>query len=121
MADLVPGVVGVEDAAALVEDQAAALVKGNALDRDAGVADRAQDQPTLELFALAGVLGAQSAASVDQLVAADHDRFDLAVALDLDRRGEEAQHDSLLLALWLALGETFKRLDVDAGGLVGLV
>src|SRR5213083_1623617 len=50
---VVAGVVGVEDAAALVEDQAALLVKGHALDRDAGVADGAEDEPALELFALA--------------------------------------------------------------------
>ncbi len=47
--------------------------------------------------------------------------LDLAVALDLDRRGEEAQHDPLLLALRLALGELAQRLDVDPGRLVGLV
>ena len=121
MADLVAGVVGVEHAAAVVEDQAALLVEGHALDRDAGVADRAQHQPALELFALAGVPGAQRAALLDQLVAADHDLLDLAVALDLDRRGEEAQDDPLSLALGLALGELAQRLDVDAGRLVGLV
>ena len=97
MADLVAGVVGVEHPAALVEDQAALLVEGNALDRDAGVADRAQDQAALELLALAAVPGAQRAALLDQLVAADDDLLDLAVALDLDRRGEEAEDDPLLL------------------------
>ena len=106
MADLVAGVVGVEHAAALVEDQAALLVEGDALDRDAGVADRAQDQAALELFALAGVLGPQRAALLDQLVAADDDLLDLAVALDLDRRGEEAQDDPLLLALRRRAGRT---------------
>ena len=40
---------------------------------------------------------------------------------DLDRRGEEAQHDPLLLALGLALGELAQGLDVDPGRLVGLV
>src|SRR3954447_11473999 len=118
---LVARVVGVEDATALVEDQAAPLVEGHALDRDAGVADRAQDQPTVELFALAGVLGPQRTAFLDQLVAADHDRFDLAVALDLDRGGEEAKDDPLLLALRLALRELLQRLDVDPGGLIHLV
>ena len=47
--------------------------------------------------------------------------LDLAVALDLDRRGEEAQDDPLLLALGRALGELAQGLDVDAGGLVDLV
>ena len=121
VADLVAGVVGVEHAAALVEDQAALLVEGDALDRDAGVADRAQHQAALELFALAGVLGPQRAALLDQLVAADDDLLDLAVALDLDRRGEEAEDDPLLLALGRALGELAQGLDVDPGRLVDLV
>ena len=47
--------------------------------------------------------------------------LDLAVALDLDRRGEEAEDDPLLLALRRALGELAQGLDVDAGRLVGLV
>src|SRR5215218_2189441 len=121
VADLVPGVVRVEDAAAFVEDQAAPLVEGHPLDGDAGVADRAQDQAALELFALAGVLGAQGAAFLDQLVATDDDRFDLAVALDLDRGGEEAEDDPLFLALRLAPRELPQRLDVDLGRLVGLI
>jgi hypothetical protein len=39
MADLVAGIVGVQHAAALVEDQPRLLVEGNALDRHAGIAD----------------------------------------------------------------------------------
>src|SRR6187399_1109978 len=76
--DLVSRVMGIEHPAALVEDQAALLVKRNALDRDPGVADGAQDQAALELFALATVLGSQGAALLDQLVAADDDLLDLA-------------------------------------------
>src|SRR6187551_239539 len=81
VAHLAAGVVGVEYATALVEDQAPLLVEGDALDRDAGVADGAQDQAALELFALTGVLGAQAAAFFGQFVATDDDLLDLAVTL----------------------------------------
>ena len=73
--------------------------------RLAEVADRAQHHAALDRLALAGVAGADRAVLLDQLVAADHDPLDPAVALDLDRRAEEAQHDPLLLALWLGRWE----------------
>ena len=56
--------IAVVDAARLVVDQAAALVEGDALDRDPLVADRAQDQAALDRLALAGVDGTDPAGLV---------------------------------------------------------
>src|SRR5206468_10222669 len=102
---------GVEHTTALVEDQATLLVEGDSLDRHAGIADGAKHQAALELFTLARVLGPQCATFLDQFIAADHDLLDLSVALDLDRRDEEAQDDPNLLAAGLTLGKLAQRLD----------
>ncbi len=50
---------GFQDPAAGVQDRAAPLVESDSLDPDPGVADRAQQQPALELLAVAGVVGPQ--------------------------------------------------------------
>ena len=80
---------------------------GHALDRHAAVADRAEHQARLERLVVVGGLGAQAAvAAVLELVAHQLDRLDLAVALDLHRRAQEAQHHALGLARGLALASS---------------
>src|SRR3954447_11812158 len=114
--------VGAEYPAALVADHAAVVVEGKALERAAPVADRAEHEAALELLALAGIDGADAPRLVLlKLIAADHDLLDLAVALYLDGRAQEAQHDAAALALGLALGELGEDVDVLARCHVGLV
>src|SRR3954451_9580283 len=98
--------IAVVDPTAVVVDQAASVVERDALDRDALVSDRAQDQAALDRLALASVDGAEPPGVVAlQLIAADHDPLHLAVTLDLDGGAKEAHHDPLALPLWLALRE----------------
>ena len=49
----------IDHAAALVEDDAPAIVKGHIRQRHAAIADRAEHQPRLDLFKLIGGLGAE--------------------------------------------------------------
>ena len=63
----------------------------------------------------------RAVAGLHELVALDDDALDLAVAHDLDGRGEEAHDDALALALRRALRVLGEDLDVAPGGHVGLV
>src|SRR4051812_17386930 len=110
------------NAAAVVVDQAASIVEGETVDRDSLVADRTQDEAALDRLPLAGVDGPNPARPVAlKLVLADHDALDLAVALNLDRRAQEAHHDPLLLALGRAPGEVREDVDVTAVRRTGAV
>src|SRR4051812_20772679 len=114
--------VAVVDGAAVVVDQAAAVIERQPLDRDALVADRTQHHPALDRLALAGVDRADAAVfAALQLVLPDDDPLDLALALDLDGGAEEAERDLLGLALGLAAGEVGEDLDVAAVGRIGVV
>src|SRR4051812_20627830 len=84
----------VVDLAGLVVNQASAFVEWDALDRDALVADGAEDHPALDRLALAGVDGTDAAVLASlQLVLPDDDPLDLAIALDLDGGAEKAERD----------------------------
>ena len=78
------------------------MVPGPLVERQPGrrhtaVADGADHQLRGQFLARAGVLGDQRPLVVGhQLVAAEHDRRDPAVALDLDRRRAEPEHDAAL-------------------------
>src|SRR5918995_71389 len=118
---LVPAAIAGDHPAGLVGDHAAPIVERDAVDRHALVADRAQDEPRLDRLALPGVAGPERPRLVAmELVAPHHDALDAAVALDLDRRREEAQHDSPRLALGLLARELVQDLDVLARGDAGL-
>src|SRR6478735_5727914 len=91
-----------KDAAAEVADQAAALVEGDAGQRRAAVADRAQDEAAGDDLLLAGRDGAAVLDPVLDDADAGHATV-LALAEDLDRGAEEAQLDAVMVAVRLAL------------------
>src|SRR6185503_16473884 len=86
--------------AALVGQDEAALLERDAGERDGAVADGTQDEAARNrLDVVAGRAGAQRAVvGAGDLVAADVDGLDPAVAADLDRRAQEAQLDAALRA-----------------------
>src|SRR4051794_15746995 len=107
---------GIDDAAALVGDHPAPLVERNAVEPDPLVADRAEHDSALDCLALAGVARADRSGFVAmKLVARHDDPLDLAVALELDWRTKEPQHDPSRLSLGLSGGEVGEDLDVLAG------
>src|SRR6185503_2457144 len=82
--------------AALVGQDEAALLERDARERDGAVADGAQSEAARDrLDVVADGAGAQRAVvGARDLVAADVDGLDPAVAADLDRRAQEAQLDA---------------------------
>src|SRR5439155_2401494 len=110
------------DTAALVRDRADLLVERHLGQREAAVADAAEDEAARNRLSLAGRLGSQRASLVgDQPVAHDLDSLDALVAEDRDRRDEEAQADLARLVGRLALrelaqdGEVARRVRVALG------
>ena len=88
---------GVEHAAPVVGDHAAALVEGNAGQRDAAVADRAEDETRRDRLALLGRLGAQAAArqpaTSSLRTSSTAPRRPCSSGMKADGREQEAQHD----------------------------
>src|SRR3954452_11972033 len=106
-------------AATLVGQHEAALLERDPGQGDRAVADRAQHEPAGDrLDVVAGGAGAQGAVvAAHDLVALDADRLDGAVADDLDRRAQEAQHDAARrVRPRRARGELAQELDVLARG-----
>src|SRR5581483_8916683 len=77
----------VGDAAAVVRDRARPLVERHARDRNAAVADAAQDEPAGDRLRIARRARHDSAVLLDELVADDLDRLHLLLAEDR-RRGD---------------------------------
>src|SRR5262249_4108058 len=90
---------GTGHAAALVRDRPRLLVERDARAGDALVADARQHDPRRDDLQLTGRAGDETALFLDELVADDLDRLDLAVAEDRDRRDEEAKHNASGLPL----------------------
>ena len=103
-----------------VGDQAAAIVERDAVERRAAVADRAKHGLRGKLEALVGRARAQRAVGARlERVAREHDRLDAALAADLDRREQEAQHDTAAMPGRRARGVAAHDLDVAPRGGVG--
>ncbi|CNY54587.1 Uncharacterised protein [Mycobacterium tuberculosis] len=101
------------DSAADVGDGPALVVERQPGRGHPAVADRPHDQLSWQLLALAGVLGRHSPAAVgDQLVAAQHDPLHFALALDLDRRGQEPEHHAAVSRAGFAVRIATQHLDV---------
>jgi len=96
-----------------VGDGPAPLVERQSRDRHTAVTDRPHHQLGWQLLALPGVFGRHPPAGVDdQFVAAQHDAFHLAVALDLDRRCHEPEHQAAVPRAGFAARIVAQRLDV---------
>ena len=106
-----------QDPAAVVRQDEAALVERHAGQRDRPVPDRTQHEAALDRLQLVGrgLRPKRPVVGAHDLVAADVDRLHPALAADLHRRAQEAQHDGARgVRLRLAGRELAQQLDVLA-------
>ena len=116
----------VAHAAAIVADQAAALVERHVVDGTAAVADRAQHEPAFDLLQLTPVATARrppvASGSIRlRTTRTPRHRTVLAVTQQRDGRAQEAQADAMAVPRRLAVGVLAQQLDVAPRGGVGLL
>src|SRR5580765_8034324 len=107
------------DAAALVSNRAAPLVERKLRQADAAVADAPKHEAALDRLALIGGNGDETSIPLLEPVAYELDRLNFLVAVERNRRHEEAKADGHWLARLLARGEVAQNIHVATS--VGVV
>src|SRR6185312_2191152 len=107
------------DAAALVSNRAAPLVERKLRQADAAVADAPKHEAALDRLALIGGNGDETSIPLLEPVAYELDRLNFLVAVERNRRHEEAKPDGHWLARLLARGEVAQNIHVATS--VGVV